>query len=172
MLVLCSCVIRFFWPCSRLLEFKPIDNLILSRDSVSFQSIWFDRLPPHTASVIFLGLNYCPFHHNSNKHCQRPISPPVWWTHFSLDALLTQPGTMAKPRWTSLFSSVLNSSRWVQGEAVSGACDHKDSSGAHPRLRGLGNVNDKLDIGKFTCLNHFKCKKGGNYEGFKKSFSF
>lgn len=65
MLAPCSCVIRFFWPCSHLLEFKPIDIFFLSRDSVSFQSIWFEWLPPHTASVIFPGLSYCPFNHNS-----------------------------------------------------------------------------------------------------------
>lgn len=43
-----------------------------------------------------------------------------------------------------------------------------------PTIWGLWNVNDKLDSryicmhykGKCVCLNHFKCKKEDNYEGF------
>lgn len=53
MLFLCSCLTCFFWPCSSLLDSKPIDNFVVNWVSVSFQSILFDWSPPHTASVIF-----------------------------------------------------------------------------------------------------------------------
>lgn len=139
-LVQCSCLDRYFWLCPSLLDSKTMDNFILSGDSFPSQCIWFDQPSPDTASVTFQVS--IPTHLNVTLNealtASYRIFVPVCWTYFCLDALLTQPGTKAKPKQPFLFSSVLSSLRLVQMEARSGVCDRRDTSSINPQSWASG----------------------------------
>lgn len=130
----CSYLTCFFWPRSSLLESKPTDNFILNWVAVSFQSVWFDWPPPHSASVISSRSQFpCSFTHNSNNRGQHLISTSVWWTHFCLAPLLRAwHHGKAWEQASALFCvSSLSECSWRQYQEL---IDHKDSSSIHPRL--------------------------------------